>query len=91
MRPERPAWTGSPDRRPSDIPAVEIPEEVRARAAANERRRRVQRQHAEGESEGGIIVTPPGPGGDVHGDPGVEVAGGGTPPAPPSSGSAGPT
>ena len=38
MRPERPAWTGSPDRRPSDIPAVEIPEEIRARAAARARR-----------------------------------------------------
>jgi cell division protease FtsH len=87
MRPARPAWTGSPDRRPSDIPAVEIPEEVRARAAANGAS---NGSHA-GESEGGVIVTPPGPGGDVHGDPGVEVPGSGTPPAPPSPGSAGPT
>jgi cell division protease FtsH len=59
MRPRRPAWTGSPDRRPSDIPAVEIPEEVRARAA------NVRAQ----ENGSSVIVTPPGPGGDLHGDP----------------------
>ena len=81
MRPGRPAWTGSPDRRPSEIPAVEIPEEVRARAAAN--------GAPNGQTEGGVIVTPPGPGGDVHGDPGLGVPG--NPPVPPSSGSAGPT
>src|SRR3954463_10403702 len=34
-RPERPAWTGSPDRKPSTIPAVEIPEEIRRRASIN--------------------------------------------------------
>jgi cell division protease FtsH len=33
-RPERPAWTGSPTRIPSDIPAVEVPEWIRERAAA---------------------------------------------------------
>jgi cell division protease FtsH len=33
-RPQRPAWTGSPQRVPSSIPAVEVPEEVRERAAA---------------------------------------------------------
>ena len=71
MRPERPAWTGSPDRRPSEIPAVEIPEEVRARAAANLAAVGSNGQHPE--SEGGVIVTPPGPGGDVHGDPGLEA------------------
>jgi cell division protease FtsH len=87
MRPERPAWTGSPDRRPSDIPAVEIPEEVRARAAANLAAIGVNGQHPEG--EGGVIVTPPGPGGDVHGDPGLQVPG--TTPTPPTPGSAGPT
>jgi cell division protease FtsH len=88
MRPERPAWTGSPDRRPSTIPAVEIPEEVRARAAANLAAVGSNGQHPEG---GGVVITPPGPGGDVHGDPGVEIPGGTTPPTPPSPGSAGPT
>jgi cell division protease FtsH len=87
MRPARPAWTGSPDRRPSDIPAVEIPEEIRARAAAQS----AALGSSNGHVEGGVIVTPPGPGGDVHGDPGVEVPGSGTPPVPPSPGSAGPT
>jgi cell division protease FtsH len=87
MRPARPAWTGSPDRRPSEIPAVEIPEEVRARAAANG----APVGAVNGQGEGGVIVTPPGPGGDVHGDPGVEVPGGGTPPTPPSPGGAGAT
>jgi cell division protease FtsH len=33
-RPARPAWTGSPNRVPSDIPAVEVPQWVRDRAAA---------------------------------------------------------
>ncbi len=82
MRPSRPAWTGSPDRRPSDIPAVEIPEEVRARAAANGAS---NGSHA----EGGTIITPPGPGGDVHGDPGLGMPG--STPQPPAPGSAGPT
>jgi cell division protease FtsH len=31
-RPQRPAWTGSPDRVPSSIPPVEIPQEIRDRA-----------------------------------------------------------
>jgi cell division protease FtsH len=87
MRPARPAWTGSPDRRPSEIPAVEVPEEIRARAAAQS----AALGSSNGHPEGGVIVTPPGPGGDVHGDPGVEVAGGGKPPTPPNPGSAGPT
>ncbi len=34
-RPTRPAWTGSPDRNPSSIPPVEIPQEIRDRVAAN--------------------------------------------------------
>ena len=81
-RPDRPAWTGSPHRRPSSIPAVEIPEAVRARAAAN--------GHAPVEegSEGGVVVTPPGAGGDVHGD---RPIGGGEPPGPPVPGSSGST
>jgi cell division protease FtsH len=84
-RPERPAWTGSPDRRPSTIPAVEIPEEIKARAAAN------GHAYANGsapEEEGGVVVTPPGAGGDVHGDPPI---GGVETPTPPAPGSAGPT
>jgi cell division protease FtsH len=57
-RPVRPAWTGSPTRSPSAIPPVDVPATVKERAAANG-------------SEGGVILTPPGSGGDVHGDPGV--------------------
>jgi cell division protease FtsH len=57
-RPPRPAWTGSPDRNPSEIPPVEIPQEIRDRAKVN------------GTPPGaGAILTPPGPGGDVHGAP----------------------
>ncbi len=53
----RPAWTGSPDREPSMIPPVKVP-----KSASN---------GVESEPEGGVILTPPGSGGDVHGDPGV--------------------
>ncbi|MFP5336267.1 MAG: cell division protein FtsH, partial [Actinomycetes bacterium] len=61
-RPIRPAWTGSPTRSPSTIPPVDVPEAVREKAAAN----------GGGEqSDPGAILTPPGSGGDVHGDPGV--------------------
>ncbi len=59
-RQPRPAWTGSPTRNPSEIPPVEIPQEIRDRATAN----------GVPVSEGGVVVTPPGPGGDVH-DPGL--------------------
>ncbi|MGI8521699.1 MAG: ATP-dependent zinc metalloprotease FtsH, partial [Nocardioides sp.] len=62
-RAQRAAWTGSPDRNPSQIPPVDIPQEIRDRAAANG-------TVAPGE-EGGAILTPPGAGGDVHGDPGL--------------------
>ncbi|WP_051218293.1 ATP-dependent zinc metalloprotease FtsH [Nocardioides insulae] len=34
-RPPRPAWTGSPNRKPSAIPAVEIPQAIRDRAKAD--------------------------------------------------------
>jgi cell division protease FtsH len=61
-RPVRPAWTGSPDRSPSEIPPVDIPQAVRERAASN---------GGHDESEGGVVLTPPGGGGDVHGDPDV--------------------
>ena len=55
----RPAWTGSPDRNPSDIPPIEIPQEIRDRFANGV---------LTDEPEGGVILTPPGAGGDVHGD-----------------------
>ena len=87
-RPERPAWTGSPDRRPSTLAPVEIPQAIRDRAAANGF---PYANGVNGSGSGGetppVIVTPPGPGGDVHGDPGL----GGEPPTPPTPGSAGPT
>ncbi len=56
-RSERPAWTGSPSREPSTIPPVGLP-----KAAAN---------GTVPESEGAVVLTPPGSGGDVHGDPAV--------------------
>ena len=62
-RPTRPAWTGSPTRSPSSIPPVDVPQAVRERAAAN--------GASHDTTEGGVILTPPGSGGDVHGDPGV--------------------
>jgi cell division protease FtsH len=57
-RPVRPAWTGSPDRSPSQIPPVDVP-----KAAAN--------GASPDQPSGAVILTPPGSGGDVHGDPGV--------------------
>jgi cell division protease FtsH len=80
-RAERPAWTGSPHRNPSAIPPVEIPQEIRDRVQANGRD---PHEHA------GAVITPPGPGGDVHGDPGTAppASGGapGGPPEPPQAG-----
>ncbi len=61
-RSNRPAWTGSPDRIPSTIPPIEIPQEIRDRAKINGTN---QQDHA------APVLTPPGSGGDVHGDPGV--------------------
>ncbi len=55
-RPDRPAWTGSPTREPSQIPPVDVP-----KSAVN--------GSGPAGSEGGVILTPPGSGGDVHGDP----------------------
>ena len=69
-RERRPAWTGSPDRNPSTIPPVVIPEKIRVAAAQGA---------VSDDREGAVVITPPGAGGDVHGDPGL----GGTPPAPP--------
>ncbi len=57
-RSARPAWTGSPTREPSSIPPVDVP-----KSASN--------GSAPDESEAAVILTPPGHGGDVHGDPGV--------------------
>ncbi|WP_183098069.1 ATP-dependent zinc metalloprotease FtsH [Nocardioides pelophilus] len=81
-RPERPAWTGSPTRVPSTVPPVEIPEEIRNRAAANGN----GRNGAEPEGEdAGAVLTPPGPGGDVYGGPQVAPPSSGpTPPSPPT-------
>jgi cell division protease FtsH len=68
-RPQRPAWTGSPTRKPSAIPAVEIPQEIRDRV------------NGRPSNDTGAVLTPPGSGGDVHGDPGVlPPAGGSQPP-----------
>ena len=73
-RSARPAWTGSPDRNPSEIPPIEIPQAIRDRVAAN----------GQASAEGGVIITPPGSGGDVHGDAGL--GGGATAPTPPAEG-----
>ncbi|WP_395693351.1 ATP-dependent zinc metalloprotease FtsH [Nocardioides sp.] len=71
-RPERPAWTGSDLRHPSTLPPVEIPQWIKDRAAAQ------NGQNGHGpEEEAGAVLTPPGSGGDVHGDPGVELPGSG--------------
>jgi cell division protease FtsH len=56
-RPARPAWTGSPNREPSQIPPVLVPKSA-------------QNGHGPDTSEGAVILTPPGSGGDVHG-PGI--------------------
>ncbi|MGI8646510.1 MAG: ATP-dependent zinc metalloprotease FtsH, partial [Nocardioides sp.] len=69
----RPAWTGSAARNPSTIPPVEIPQEIRDRVSANGK---------PDTEEGGVIITPPGAGGDVHGDPGFGVGGTPEPPSP---------
>ena len=78
-RPARPAWTGSPERVPSAIPPVEIPQEIRDRVHANGS----GPAGASGAEEGGVILTPPSAGGDVHGDPAMGP-GPGEPPTPPS-------
>ncbi|MBF4768169.1 ATP-dependent zinc metalloprotease FtsH [Nocardioides agariphilus] len=62
-RSARPAWTGSPDRIPSTIPPIEIPQEIRDRAKINGTNQ---------QDRSAPVLTPPGSGGDVHGDPGVQ-------------------
>ncbi len=59
-RPARPAWTGSPDRKASQIPPVEIPQAIRDRASSN---------GTTPQSDAGAVLTPPGAGGDIHGGP----------------------
>ncbi len=66
-RPARPAWTGSPDRVPSTIPPIEIPQAIRDRAKVNGTK--------QDDEEAAPVLTPPGAGGDVHGDPGVAPPG----------------
>jgi cell division protease FtsH len=72
-RPPRPAWTGSPDRNPSQIPPVEIPQAIKDRIKINGTRP---------DNDTGGVLTPPGPGGDVHGAP---VGPGSSPEPPPPS------
>ncbi len=62
-RSARPAWTGSDTRVPSTVPPVEVPASAK-----------VPVDDLSG-SEGGTIITPPGSGGDLHGDPGSDTAG----------------
>ncbi len=63
-RPERPAWTGSPTRRPSNIPPIEVPQEIRDRA-------RVNGTPEKDDNDAGVVITPPGSGGDMHGGSGL--------------------
>ncbi|QCX28727.1 ATP-dependent metallopeptidase FtsH/Yme1/Tma family protein [Nocardioides jishulii] len=77
-RPARPAWTGSERRVPSQLPPVEVPQHVRDRDAA-------QAAAVAQERSAGAVITPPGPGGDVHGDPSVNPAPPTTPPGPPTT------
>jgi cell division protease FtsH len=55
-RSSRPAWTGSPMREPSMIPPVDVPKSSSNGSAPDQ-------------PHGAVILTPPGSGGDVHGDP----------------------
>jgi cell division protease FtsH len=73
----RPAWTGSPDRNPSSIPPIEIPQEIRDRVNGNG-------VLSGDEDDAGVVITPPGAGGDVHGDPGLGAPPS-TPPSPPGT------
>ncbi len=74
-RPGRPAWTGSPDRSPSEIPPIEVPQEIRDRVRSNG-------QPAE-EASAGVVITPPGSGGDIHGGSGPGPVA--DPPEPPAT------
>lgn len=61
-RPRRPAWTGSPDRVPSAIPPVEIPQEIRERAQANGHARTPNTEPTAEQASsavGALVTTPP--------------------------------
>ena len=60
-RPVRPAWTGSPQ--PG---AVQHPAGATCPESGGSRQRLPP-----DEAEGAIVLTPPGSGGDIHGDPGA--------------------
>ena len=77
IRPIRPAWTGSPERNPSSIPPIEVPQEIRDRVRSNG-------TPAE-EQEAGVVITPPGAGGDLHGGTPAPGEPGSTPPQPPTA------
>ena len=64
-RPQRPAWTGSDSRQPGAVP-IEIPQWILDRDKANGIELTKQNGNA------GAVLTPPGGGGDVHGDPGTQ-------------------
>lgn len=55
-RDRRPAWTGSPDRRPSVIPPVDVPEKAKDDVVPDEQL-----------DQGAVVITPPSSGGDIHG------------------------
>ncbi len=77
IRPIRPAWTGSPDRNPSSIPPIEVPQEIRDRVRSNG-------TPAE-EEQPGVVITPPGAGGDIHGGSGGLGGPSSEPPEPPAT------
>ena len=74
-RPNRPAWTGSDKRKPSDRPAVAIPQWILDRDLKSN-------GVEPGDEHGGAVLTPPGSGGDVHGDPGTQPPSGSAPKPP---------
>ena len=68
-RPERPAWTGSPDPQPVGDPAGGDPAGDQGPGRGQRHARTTTRRSA------GAVITPPGAGGDVHGDPAGRPAG----------------
>ena len=69
-RPVRPAWTGSPQREPSQIPPVDVPKSAR--------------NGVTDEAEGAVTITPPSDDGDLHG--GTPTPGTGSAAPPPTPG-----
>ncbi|WP_110241039.1 ATP-dependent zinc metalloprotease FtsH [Nocardioides gilvus] len=80
-RPRRPAWTGSDTRVPSTVPPIIVPQAIKDRdaAAASALDKDDVRGHND---EGGVVITPPGPGGDIHGDPSIDPSTAAGPPDP---------